>query len=485
MSASNRLQVAAVRETTAGTTPTTPRMRLVRLTGESLNFTPNYINSDELRSDRMLPDPIKVMQASDGGVNFELFYPVDLAPMSEFIRSAFFNTWVNTPQRDNDGTADSVITDVASGTSTITFTTGDAFVAGHLVRRTGFTNSGNNGVSRVTTGGATSIVVNGSLTNETAPPATARIKVVGIQGANGDISATASGLNSAASAFSGKGFVVGMWVKIGGTLTGDQFATGALNTWVRVTAVSASDVTFDNLPAAWTTDAGTGKTIRVFFGDHITNGTTATSLSIEKGFLDQTTPTYIVNTGMQVNTMSFSVQSRQKITGSVSFTGMGGSQSTTALDASPDAASTGAVMAANANVGRIAENGSTLTSPNWASRFELQINNNLRTLESVDSTSPVDVQAGECAVSGTIDTYFGSNTLLAKLYAGTASSISARYEKNSQALIFQVPRVTFTGGNPAAAGKNQDIILPLAFQASIDTTYTNAHVVLDRLEYYE
>ncbi len=52
MGSSNRMQIAWARETTPGVTPTTPRMRLVRVTGESLDFTPDYVDSDELRSDR-------------------------------------------------------------------------------------------------------------------------------------------------------------------------------------------------------------------------------------------------------------------------------------------------------------------------------------------------------------------------------------------------------------------------------------------------
>src|ERR1044071_5455307 len=126
MATSNRVQILAVRESTAGTTPTTPRMRTVRLTGESLSFTPNYVDPDELRSDRMMGDPIKVMQASEGGINFELTYPDDNSPLSDFLRSAFFNTWVNTPTFDNDGTADSVITDAGTTTDTYVVISGGA-----------------------------------------------------------------------------------------------------------------------------------------------------------------------------------------------------------------------------------------------------------------------------------------------------------------------------------------------------------------------
>jgi hypothetical protein len=461
-------------------------MRLARLTGESLSFTPNYINSDEIRSDRMLAAPVKVMQASEGGINFELSYPDDDSPESDMLRSAFFNTWVNTPTFFNDGTADSVITDAGTTANTYVVTSGGASVKlGHLVRATGFTNSANNQIFRAASSTGTTIVGTAlSLVAEAVPPGTAKLKVVGFQGAAGDIAATATGLGSTALDFTTLGLVVGQWVKVGGTAAGDKFATAVLNDWMRVTAIAATALTLDNRPSGWTTDAGAAKTIKVWFGDQIRNGTTATSLSIEKGFLDQTTPTYIVNTGMQVNQFSLSLQSRQTIKGSFAFMGMGGSQSTTTLDASPDAATTGAILAGNAHVGRVAEAGVTLGSPNWARQLDMQISNSLRAIEAVDSSSPVGINPGECAVTGRVQFYFGDNAMLAKLYAGTLTSINARVARNSQALIFAFPSVTITSGAPVASAKNQDVVLDAQFSATLDST-TGAQARLDRLDYWE
>jgi hypothetical protein len=485
MGVANRVQLALCRETTLGTTPGTPRMRALRFTKEALSFTPNYVDSDEIRSDRMLGDPIKVMQASEGSVDFELSFPDDNSPLSEILRSAFYNTWSNSNYRDNDGTADSVITDVATTNTVLTVTTGTALVANELYKFSGFAVAGNNGRFKCTTGSATvPRFVGSGITNETAPPAAARVKCIGIEGDSGDITAAASGIASTTLDFTTiPGLVAGKWIKIDSTTSGNGFATAALNTWIRITTVAAHLLTCDNLPAAWTTDNGSGKSIRIYFGDQLKNGTTQTSLSIEKGFLDQTVPTYIVNTGMVANNLSLSVSSRNKITGSVSFTGMGGSQSTTTLDASPDAATTGQVMAANADVGRIAEAGSTLTSPNWCRDLSIQINNNQRTVEAADSASPVSVNPGECTVTGKVSTYFGDNSLLTKLYAGTASSINARVSKNNQALVIAIPRETLRSGVPSAQGKNTDVMLESDFQASIDTTTTNAQILLDRFEY--
>lgn len=487
MTESNRVQFAWVRESTFGTTPATPRMRIARITGESLQYTPQFVNSDEIRSDRMMSDPIKVNEQNQGGVNVELSFPVDNSPLSDWMRSAMYNTWVNTPVFDNDGTADSVLTGVVDSTDTFSVASGGAScVAGHLIRTTGFTNSANNGLFKVSSSTGTTVVVAGTptLTDETAPPAAARLKVVGFEGASGDITATSTGLGSTSLDFTTLGLAVGQWVKIGGTGTAYQFGTAALNTYVRITAIAANALTLDNLPSGWTTDSGTGKTIRVFVGDYIRNGTTRTSGTIERGFLGQGTPTYITQAGMVAGQMDWTFTTEQKVTGSFNFMGLTGSQSTTALDASPDAETTAPIMSANVNVGRIAEAGSSISSPNWARSLTVQLNNNLRMITALGSVGAVEILPGECSVSGTIETYFGSNALLAKLLNGTVGSINARLTKSNQTIVYTVPRVTFTGGAPSAGGKNQDVLLPLQWQASKDST-TAAHIQIDRFEYVE
>ncbi|GAB5506683.1 MAG: hypothetical protein Rhirs2KO_18460 [Rhizobiaceae bacterium] len=487
MTDSNRLRLTTVRETTFGTTPGTPRMRTARLTGESIAYEPQFVQSEEIRADRMNSDPIKVNEINQGAINFELSYPVDNSPLSDFIRSLFFNTWVSTPTFDNDGTADSVIEDAGTTADTYQVASGGAaVVAGHLVRATGFTNAANNQIFRAASSTGTTIVGSSlSLTAETAPPGTAKLKVVGFEGASGDITAGASGLGSTSLDFTTLGLAVGQWIKIGGSDTGEQFATSANNGWARISGTpTATALPLDNLPSGWSTDSGSSKTIRVWFGDQIKNGTTQTSLTIERGFMGQTTPTYLIQRGMVAGEGEINFTTEEVITGSVTFQGLTGEQTTTSLDASPDAATTNAIMSANVNVGRIAESGAALASPNYVRSAQIRVNNNLRTITAVGSVGAVDIGEGEARVEGTLETYFGSNALLAKLLAATVGSINLRAQKDSQAIILAVPRATFTSGSPSAGGKNQDVQLPLGFMASKDAD-TSAHVIMDRLEYYE
>lgn len=490
MPSSNRTQLVSVVESTLGTTPTTPRMRLRRFTGEGLRYVPTFEEPNEIRSDRMTGDETQTGTDTGGTINWELHYPYPDGPLDIDFESAFYNPWAETVSRDNDGTADSVITNVATAGEVVTVTTGVTFRGRHLVRFTGFGVANNNGVFVCTTASATvPAFVSSGVTDEAAPPAAARMKVVGFRGAASDITATASGLGSTTLDFTTIGLIVGQWIKIGGSANSNKFATAALNGYARVTAIAATALTLDHLPSGWTTDAGTGKAISVFFGDTIKNGTTQTGQTFEKGFLSQSAPTYILYKGMVTVQMQLNFEAKRKITGQSTYLGMSGAESTTAQDASPDAALALAsypVFASSANVGQVSEAGSALASPNFVRSLQININNNATPIDAVDSLGPAGITGHECQVTGSMSTYFGSDSLLAKFYAGTASMLSIRATKGTQAIVVTLPRVIYNGdGSPQAGGKNQDVMLNLNWRASKDETYTNAQITADRFEYIE
>jgi hypothetical protein len=488
MTDSNRMRLSNVREATLGTTPNSPRMRTAQITGESLAFQPQSTTSDSVRDDRMDSDPILIGRTNQGGINFEMIYPMPRTALSDWLESAFFNTWAQTPERDNDGTADSVITDIGTTAQTVVCTTGAAYAIGHVVRHTGFALAANNGLFRVSTGGTTSYACSAAgFQVETAPPATARSKVVGFQGISGDITATATGLASTALDFTTLGLQVGQAVKIGGTGAAFQFAAATNIGWARVAGIAANALTLDNLPTGWTTDAGTGKTIRVFFGDRLRNGTTELGNSIERSFLGQTTPTHIIQRGMVVDQLQASFQAKSKITGSFTFMGMDGAQGTTAAGASYDAAPEPALfpaMAASAHVGRVAEANAVLTAPNWVRSINFSLRNNLRMIDAVDSIAAVDIGSGTQQITVELTCYFGDNSLYSKIMAMTPTSANWRVERNNRALVWSLPRLTPMGGNPNTAGRNQDVTLTLNMQASRDNV-TGFQVALDRIEYFD
>lgn len=498
MTDTSRVRLGVVREAAIGTTPGSPRLREASVTGISLRHEPTYATSDQLRADRMMADAEPTGEMNDGSVNFEFTYPRDLWPLSEWLRSLFNSAWANTPQHDNDGTADSVITNVAvSGVFTVVDQSGaggfagSAYVVGHLVRSSDFGVAANNGLGRVSASGATSVTTSLATSAEAAPPAAARLKVVGFEGASGDITATATGLASTSLNFTTLGLSVGQWIKIGGTGASFRFATEALNGWARITAIAANALTLDNRPTGWTTDAGTGRTLRVFFGDVLRNGVTESAVSMEQGYMGQAVPSYILQAGMHVTGGEIGLVAKQKVTGSFSFMGMSGAASTTSADATLDPALDSAiypVFTCSTNVGRVAEAGAPLAAPNFCTDMRWQWTNNSRSQEAIDVPGAVGVGQGRAGLSISLGTYFGDISLYAKARAGTATSINVRLEKLNQAgwrhaVVMGAPRGKLTGF-PTAPAPDQDSKLNLTFLPSRDAL-TNCHYQMDRIEYFE
>lgn len=485
MTDSNLVRLSYVEETQWGVTPATPAMKLLRYTGEDLNYQIETTESEEIITDRQVTDLIQTNARVTGGYRFELSF----REHDEIIAAALFNTWQSLPERDNAGTADSVVTGVDDATDTYTVASGGAdFIAGMLVQASGFTNPANNRVFEVASSTATTVVAAGTptLTNETAPPGTARLKAVGFVGASGDITASATGLASTVLDFTTLGIGIGQVIKIGGNATADKFATGALNDWARVTAVTAHALTLDHLPTGWGTDAGTGKTIKVWVPDTLKNGATRRSFTFEKGFLGQTVPTYLPMAGLVPNNLSLNITPGAVVGGAITMLGKSVvAATTTSLDASPTASYGGEVINAVANVARIAEGGNTVTGPSWVLGVTLESTNNLREQTAVGNMGLVGVGTGQFRVTGTLSVYFEDATIYNKLVNNTATSLMVVFEKNATAYTLQLPKIKLSGGTPAAGGINQDVPLEAEFTALKDTVLTNKTMLIGRLDYYE
>jgi len=494
MSDSNRVRIALFKDPTPTVALSSQRMRVVRATGEGMGYEPKVTNSKELRSDRMSSDPILVNVKHEGvPFKFELSFPPEGSAHSMAWESLLFNTWTNTPFRENDGVADAVITDIGTVANTVTFTTGPAFVIGHLVRLSGNANAANNTIARVTTGGATSFVATGGgFTAEAVPPGTSRLKVVGAEGVSADIAATATGLTCTTLNFTAIGIVPGMWLKIGGTAAITKFATAANNDWVRVVTVTATAITLDNLPVGWGADVGTAKTIRLFFGDRLINGVNQILLGQERAFLDQAVPTYILQRGFSYNQVTLNSPDEDVINGSFSAIGQRGADGIAANGATYDAAPDSGVyppFAGNVHLARISEAGAAVAAPNFVKTFGISVTNNVRANTGQGTIGAVAMGAGSIDVSLDFMTYFGDRTLLQKLFAQTPSSFFARLQSaltgaSQHAFLIGLPRIFYTGGNPTADAINTDVMLPLKASTSRDPV-TNCEIDLQRVEYFE
>lgn len=140
MSDANTASLAFIDEVTPGTTPATPELTALRFTGEDFRFEKESVQSQEIRSDRQVPDLAKVHNNPVGGFNFELAYE----PFKKWAEAGLFTT-LNTVDID----ALTVAFDSTLQTITATATDFDDVTVGMLIKITNAADAGNNGLKRV------------------------------------------------------------------------------------------------------------------------------------------------------------------------------------------------------------------------------------------------------------------------------------------------------------------------------------------------
>lgn len=472
----NRVKHSKIRETTFNVIPTNPAFKTMRVTSSALNSSPKYQTTSEIRSDRQVVDAVLVGEAAAGDVGMELsFQTVD-----DHFEEALQGTWSTKPGIINTGSA-TPISALTATTATVTTPLGSAFLAGMICVLQGFPTAANNNKGVVvSSSSATTIVFPGAtFSAETlAIPVGAYIKAVGFQGASADITATATGLASTALDFTTLGLVVGEWVKVGGTATITQFATAADIGMARISAIAAHALTFDILPTGWTTDAGTGKTISVFMGDVLRNGTNLITSTIERQYTDQATPSYEYLSGLAVDKLTISLDAQKMATLSLSYMGASTiSQLSRVSGATDIAAPTTNVFNTTSNLFGAIEGGSPLVGPDFAMSLTLSISNNLRAQEALANLAPVGVGNGEFDCNLSISYYFGDNVIYQKLLNNTLSSFAFHLrdttgENPAMAMyMFDIPSMRYLTGAPTVPGKNQDVMMSMTAQGILSATY--------------
>jgi hypothetical protein len=474
MGSTNRSKTSYVVEVTAGTTPATPAFKEMRVTSNTMALNPTRTITTEIRSDRQVSDQILVDLNASGATGIELSFHAH----SDLIEASLQGTWSAKP---NITVATAGVEISAVSTTTLTVSAGGtAFLAGELVTTNGFPTAANNGiVSVVSSNSATTIVFPAStFTAESVTiPVGASAKVCGVQGASADIVATVTGgnaLTSTALNFTTLSLNVGEWVKIGGDAAATQFATTANNSWCHVSAITATRLSFDVVPASWAADTGTGKTIQIFFGDFVKNGTTTRSFTIERQQQDLTSPAYEYFKGSQIDTMSLAFRAASVITGSFGWLGLTGTATTTrfagATDITPPQYP---VLNAASNVGRFAVGGSLVTTPSYIQSIGIDLKNNLARQTAVGTLGAVGISDFELSISGAISAYFGDLVLLNDVLNDTEVSLmmrTGRSDGNRESHVFYVPRVKMTGSAPVNA-KNQDRMFTGTYAAKLDATF--------------
>lgn len=361
----------------------------------------------------------------------------------------------------------------ASGTAyTVASPGGNSYAAGDLVWAEGFGTAGNNGLKVVTAVTATTVTVSG-LTAEASPPAGAKITKVGVQAGSGDVDVTVTGgvavLGSSTLDFTDLGLVPGEWLFIGGDATAEKFATAANNGFARVASVTANALTLDRQPGTMVTDAGTGKTIRLFIGHVIKNESDPNLIKMRSYQLERSLGSagYEYVLGCVANTMEIKVTTADKVVVDFGFVGIDGETAGSAKSGTrPDIAEEDAFNSSSdfSRLRMLNEN-TAATLFTYLTELNVTINNNVTPSKSIGTLGAFDVTAGDFVAAGSVTAYFSSTDAVAAVRNNHDISLDFAMVKNNAGWVFDIPLITLGDGR-AQVEKDTEIKLPLTMEGA-------------------
>lgn len=348
---------------------------------------------------------------------------------------------------------------------------------GDLVLAEGFGVAANNGLKVVTATNIGEVLVAG-LVNEVAPPATAKLTVVGFEGAAADIAVNVTGgvvtLTSVALNFTTLGLVAGEWIYLGGDALANRFNNNV--GFARVDAIAAGVLTLGK--TSWTpaTEAGTGKNIRIYFGTVIRNEDNPTLIKRQPLQFERTLGADSVGTmsqyviGCIANEFTMNVPQAEKITAEMAFvacdsvarTGTEGLKPGTRPALTPSDA-----FNSSSDVRRLAFSIHGETTPLflYATDLTLTINNNASGAKAIGTLGNFDINVGMFDVSGSVTAYFQDVRAVNAVRNNADVSMDLVLVKNNMGIVFDIPLMAL-GNGMVAVEQDQAITVPLDTMAA-------------------
>lgn len=361
------------------------------------------------------------------------------------------------------------------------------FKAKDRVLLSGFANAANNGVKTVATATATKLTFVEAMVDE-APTANAVVDCVGYAAAAGDLTLTTGTevqyLNSTALNFTTLGLTVGEYIFIGGDTTASTFAT-VIPGYARISAITATRLTFDDTTFTAASDTGAGKTIELYFGTVLRNEKDAALIKRRSYHLERQLGSdgagaqaeYLK--GAIANEFTLNLSEASKIDANLSYIALGHSVRSTG-----EGALAGTRIA---SVNEDAYNTSTnifrtkvymkkvLNAPamyGWASELKLSIKNGIKANKALAVLGGFEATAGSFEVSANLEVYFSSVTALLATPANEDIQLNTILTKSNRGFIFDLPKCCVSGGQPKV-DKDNPIKVSLTLDAGeCDAGYT-------------
>lgn len=373
-----------------------------------------------------------------------------------------------------NGTA---ITMTATTTTTYTAASGlGSFLANDLIFASGFTNAANNGLKLVASATATTVTTTGNVVE--TPPAGAELQACGFQFTSGDCTMTvASGvatLGATTKNLTQLNLNVGEWIFIGGDQTAEKFATCPVG-YARVASVSATQIVFDKVTAAFVTDTGVGKTIRIFFGKFLRNESVPASIitrtyNIERQLGNDGSgiqSEYLE--GAVANEFTLNIPQADKLNADLGFvamnnafrTGVTGVKSGTRVNALGEGA-----FNTSSNVYRIRMNiiNPTTLQPTalfaYVTEANISINNNASLAKAVSVLGGFDITVGTFEVGGSVTAYFSDVTAVQAVRNNSDVTLDAILAKSNAGMVIDLPLLALGNGR-ITIEKDAAVTVPL------------------------
>lgn len=357
------------------------------------------------------------------------------------------------------------------------------FKAGDIIMASGFAQAANNGIKTVVSADADGVVVSNNLADEPAPPAGAKLSVVGHAGVAADFSIALNGqlvrlVSAGGTNFTTLGLIPGEWVYLGADGGSAHFANNY--GFARVSAIAAGYLEFDKV--SWTpqVEAGTGLTVPLFFGIVIRNESDPAlirrgSVQLERTLgqdADGTMSEYLV--GAVPNELTLNAAQADKVTVDLGFvacdaeqrSGLQGLKAGTrpTLDAT-DAFNTSSDFSRIKLASVSAANAAPLPLFAFATDLSLTINNNASANKALGVLGAFDQTAGTFEVGGEITAYFASVAAVQAVRNNADITLDVIMVKNNAGLLFDIPLLSLGGGR-IAIEQDQAVTIPLETNAA-------------------
>lgn len=380
----------------------------------------------------------------------------------------------------------------AAGSGTFTVASGGTgFLVGSLVFGEGFGVDANNGLKPVTASTATTVTATGA-TTEASPPAAAKITRVGHQGASGDLVLTVAGgvatLESTALDFTTLGLIPGEWIWIGGDTAPMQFATAACNGAYRIASIAANDLVFDRTPGVPTADAGTGKTIRLFFGHVLKNEADASLQKLRTYTVERqlTTTQFEYIQGCAANTLAIDIKKADKITLDISVVGLTTERAASAKAGTRETLPNQNAFNSSTSFTRLRFNDDStgVSLASYVDELKLTIDNGIDPVKAVSALGGIDINYGDFMVSGTMNAFFTTYAAVDAVLNNDDCSIDmllvdrAGEQRLPVGWLIDVPLMALGDGR-LKVEKDKPIMIPLSYDAAAHPTLDHTMMVID------